>query len=42
MSKKKPHIGDGDGGYFAGARARAKARQDRVQSGKISPKDGNG
>ncbi len=41
MSKKKPHIGDGDGGYIEGVRARHKARQERVQSGKVSPKDGN-
>ena len=41
MTKSKPHIGDGDGGYIKGARAKHKARQERVQAGKVSPKDGN-
>ena len=41
MANKKPHIGEGHGGYFEAIRAKGKALRDKIASGKMSPKDGN-
>ena len=41
MGKKKPHIGEGHGGYFEAIRAKAKALREKIAAGKMSPKDGN-